>query len=180
MSRAAAIDLRDFPRASDHAFVCAAKGAPMAESRSDLVLEVLRSWPAYAVTPLYAFESLASELRLGGIFYKDESSRFDLNSFKSLGAAYALSCEVARELGLSPGAAFEQLKEAIARRGAPFRVVCATDGNHGRAVAWAAFQLGLEATVLIHPGVSAEREEMIRAEGATVERVPGNYYDSVR
>jgi len=120
-----------------------------------------RSLPGYGPTPLWNLRGLASALGIGGLLVKDESQRFGLLAFKVLGASWAL----------------HRLRE---RHPGPFTVATATDGNHGRAVAWAAARLGLPAVIFI-PAYSAEaRVENIRREGARVELVQGNYDDAVR
>ena len=129
-------------------------------------LEALReitSWPDYQPTPLVELPGLASRSGLGRLWYKDESKRFGLKSFKALGGAYA----VRRLVRARPGAG-------------RITVCCATDGNHGRAVAWGAATFGCECVVYVHPGVSAGRRRAIEAFGAEVREVPGNYDDSVR
>lgn len=119
-------------------------------------------WPGYEPTPLRSLDFLANELGLGEIAYKDESGRFGLGSFKALGGAYAVQRLVAKANGV------------------PLTVTCATDGNHGRSVAWGAQQFGASAVILVHADVSAERARAIEAYGARVVRVDGNYDDSVR
>lgn len=139
----------------------------------------MMSWPGYAPTALLRLEPLAARLGLRSLLYKDESTRFGLQSFKAMGAAYALACEVDRALGLTGEPLFDCTARAIRRDGAPFAVACASDGNHGRAVAWTAAKLGLRCRVFLHERVSAARERAITALGASVERVAGNYDDSV-
>lgn len=119
-----------------------------------------RSLPGYAPTPLRSLPRLAARLGIGGLYVKDESQRFGLQAFKVLGASWAL----------------HRLRE---RRSDTFTVATATDGNHGRAVAWAAARLGLPAVIFIPSYSAASRVENIRREGARVELVPGNYDDAV-
>ena len=95
------------------------------------------------------------------VYYKDESSRFGLGSFKALGGSYAIEC-------LSQDSSSDDL------------VVCtATDGNHGRAVAWGASLCGAECHVFIHANVSEARAQAIASLGAVMHRVEGNYDDSI-
>ncbi|HKA45848.1 MAG TPA: diaminopropionate ammonia-lyase [Burkholderiales bacterium] len=124
---------------------------------------VITGWPGYRPTPLHALPRLAAHLRIGRIHYKDESERFGLKSFKALGGAYAVSRLVA---GLRDPAALT--------------VTSATDGNHGRSVAWGARQFGCRCVIFVHANVSAARVAAIEHYGAEVRRVPGNYDDSVR
>jgi diaminopropionate ammonia-lyase len=113
-------------------------------------------------TPLHELPGLASTLGLGRILIKDESSRLDLNAFKGLGVLYAVTRLL--DSGRMPSAA---------------TLVCATQGNHGRAVAYVARRLGLRSRVYVPGGAVAARVEALRAEGADVVRVDGGYDDAV-
>ena len=126
----------------------------------------IAAWPGYAPTPLLSLDGLARELGLGAIYYKDESRRFGLGSFKALGGAYAVAKLLTerRAAGLST----------------EVTVSSATDGNHGRAVAWGARSFGCRAVIFIHAGVSENRRAAIAAYGAEVIRTAGDYDDSVR
>ena len=124
----------------------------------------ITAWPAYARTRLASLPSLARAARVASLAYKDEGSRFGLGSFKALGGAYAV----------------KRVLERAGGRSAAITVATATDGNHGRSVAWGARLFGCRAVVYIHEHVSAGREQAIAALGAEVRRVPGNYDDSVR
>lgn len=129
--------------------------------RRDAVRAFHRSLPAYAPTPLRVCPGVAASLGLGAIYVKDEGYRFGLLAFKALGASWAL--HLIRE-----------------RQGGGMTVSTATDGNHGRAVAWAARQLGLPAVIYIPAHAAPARIANIRGEGARVELVPGTYDDAVR
>ena len=120
-----------------------------------------RSLPEYAPTPLQACPALARSLGLGQLLVKDESRRFGLNAFKGLGAVWALHRIRSRHAG-------------------PMTVAAATEGNHGRAVAWAARRLGLPAVIFIPSHAAPARVENLRREGARVELVPGSYDEAVR
>jgi diaminopropionate ammonia-lyase len=122
----------------------------------------ISSWPGYAPTPLRDLQSIARELGLAAVAFKEEQHRFGLRSFKALGGAYAV-----KKLAAAPG-------------GPPAAVCCATDGNHGRSVAWGAREAGLRCVIYVHEGVSEGRAQAIRGFGAEVRRVGGNYDDSVR
>ena len=112
---------------------------------------------------------------MGRVWLKDEAERFGLPSFKPLGAFYATCCAVAERLGESdPPRDPDALRER-ARALRPLSVVCATDGNHGRAVARIARLLELEAEVLVPAGTAPARIAAIEAEGARVEVVDGDY-----
>jgi diaminopropionate ammonia-lyase len=128
----------------------------------------------YAPTPLRAAPSLAAELGLGAVLLKDESSRFGLPAFKALGAWWAASWAVAGRLG-APALATEPEALATHARGAALTLVCATEGNHGRAVARVARGLGLAALVIVPKRIAATRVRAIEAEGARVQRLAGDY-----
>lgn len=140
------------------------------------------SFPEYAPTPLRSLRCLAKELGLGGIYVKDESFRFGLNAFKILGGSYAIGRVLGDRLGILP----EELtlarltdKEAKNALG-ELCFVTATDGNHGRGVAWTAARLGQKSVVYMPAGSAAERLANIRALGAEASITPYNYDDSVR
>ena len=141
-----------------------------------------QSFPEYSVTPLVELKSLAEELGVSNIFVKDESYRFGLNAFKVLGGSYA----IAREIGIRMGISEEELTLArllqpdVQARLGQLRFVAATDGNHGRGVAWTAQRLGHRAVVFMPKGTAAERLENIRRLGAEASITDCNYDDSVR
>ena len=123
---------------------------------------------------------LAARLGVAGIWVKDESRRAGLNAFKVLGASYALSWVMAQQAGLSGPLSFSRLQDpALRRQAAKKTCITATDGNHGRAVAWAAQQLGCRCVVLMPTGSSAVRLENIRRLGADASIIDGNYDDAV-
>jgi diaminopropionate ammonia-lyase len=133
----------------------------------------------YAPTPLHRAPNLAAELGLGAVLLKDESSRFGLPAFKSLGAWWATAWAVADRLG-EPALATRPEALRDHTRGAPLTLVCATEGNHGRAVARAARWLGLEAWVVVPDATTPGRVRAIEDEGARVEHVDGDYDVAVR
>lgn len=144
-------------------------------------LRVMASWPGYEPTPLRRLPALAQAAGVRDILYKDEASRFGLASFKGMGAAYALSELIGRGLEMTGEPYFHRLRRHLAASGLQgFTVACATDGNHGRALAWAAKSLGIRAVIFLHEHVSYAREVAIASQGAEVRRVPGTYDDSVR
>lgn len=143
----------------------------------------IKTWPAYAETPLHSLSQLAEELGLGSIVYKDESQRFGLKSFKALGGAYAVACQLQhtleQELGSRPSvdALLDgSLKDELSK----ITISCATDGNHGRSVAWGAQMFGCGCVIYIHKDVSEGRKQAMQAFGAEVIRITGNYDESVR
>src|SRR5215472_9878447 len=140
-----------------------------------------RRLPGYAATPLVNAPLLATRLGVGEIWIKDESRRFDLPSFKIVGASWALYRALGERLGtdLEPWSSLEEL----AGRCAPLRpltLVTATDGNHGRAVAHLAALLGLQAHIFVPQDMAESRMNAIRQEGAMVTPIDGTYDDAVR
>ena len=138
-----------------------------------------RTLPGYEVTPLVKLDNLAKRLGVGAVYLKDESKRFGLNAFKALGGSWAIAGYLKRELGLTGDVTLERLRAALADR-APITFITATDGNHGRGVAWTARVLGQRAVVYMPKGSAAERLENIRAQGAQAEIKEYNYDDTVR
>ena len=133
-----------------------------------------RTFRQYEETPLTALNARAEKLRLGGLWVKDESSRFGLNAFKVLGCSYAMGCLMADRMGIErQDASYDVLKAAAKSGDATFYT--ATDGNHGRAVAWTARELSQKARVFMPEGTSRERFDNVRAEGAEVTVEPFNY-----
>ena len=138
--------------------------------------------PGYEATPLRSLEHLARRLGVAQVLVKDESGRFGLNAFKALGGSYAMARVLAERLELSPDElTFSALQTPQAREKlGELTFVTATDGNHGRGVAWAARQLGHKAVVYMPKGSASERLENIRAQGAQAEITDLNYDDAVR
>ena len=143
----------------------------------------ISSWPGYKMTPLVPLSELAAEAGVASLHYKDEGSRFGLGSFKALGGAYAvarlLQREVESRLGV-PVSMQDIVTGAHADVVSKITVCCATDGNHGRSVAWGAQTFGCRCVIFIHATVSEGRKTAIEAYGAEVRRCDGNYDDSVR
>lgn len=144
----------------------------------------ISAWPGYEPTPLHDLPAVAAELGIGVLRVKDEAGRFGLGSFKALGGAYAVLGVIAAELaraGVVAGVTAEELEGGRFREATQaITVTCATDGNHGRSVAWAAQRFGCRAVIVVHPGVSAARRQAMAAFGAEIHEVPGNYDDAVR
>lgn len=140
------------------------------------------SFPMYKETPLVALNGLASQLGVANIFVKDEAWRFGLNAFKVLGGSYAIGRWIAEKLGIPmEELTFDRLvsKEVKAALG-ELTFISATDGNHGRGVAWTAARLGQKSVIYMPKGSAAERLANIRAEGAEAEITDFNYDDAVR
>jgi len=144
----------------------------------------IRAWAGYAPTPLVELAGIAAVAGLGVVRLKDEAGRFGLGSFKALGGAYAVAEVVADELARRGVAAGATSAELVAGRWRAetetMTVTCATDGNHGRAVAWGARRCHCRAVIFVHEGVSAGRAAAIAGYGAEIRLVPGTYDDSVR
>ena len=119
----------------------------------------ISNWKGYSKTPLLELNKLTKELKLNKIFYKDESKRFDLKSFKALGGAYAV--------------------EKVSKGNKDIVVATATAGNHGRSVAWGAKRLSLKCKIFISEFVSDARGKAMADLGADVVKVKGNYEKSL-
>jgi diaminopropionate ammonia-lyase len=144
------------------------------------IREFHRSFPQYSITPLVSLDNLATRLGVAGIHVKDESFRFGLNSFKALGCTFALAGYIARRLGVPVWELnYKTLPEAAQKLG-EFTFFAATDGNHGRAVAWAARELGQKAVIFMNKGCPQVRLEHIKREGAEASISDLNYDDTIR
>jgi len=146
------------------------------------VREFHRSFPQYSETPLAALDNLAAEFGVGGIYVKDESHRFGLNSFKALGATFALASFIARSVGVP---VWELDYKALTspetkRKLGEYTFYATTDGNHGRAVAWAASRIGQRSVIYMPKGCPQVRLENIRREGAEAHIAETNYDDTIR
>jgi diaminopropionate ammonia-lyase len=141
-----------------------------------------RQLPGYRMSPLKSLSTLAAKLGLGGIWVKDESARLDLQSFKVLGGSYAIYKLLQKRLGMEG----EELSYADLIDG-PLReklgditFAAATDGNHGRGVAWSAAQIGFKSVIYVHKLTSQGRIQAIEQSGARMVVVDGNYDEAVR
>ena len=129
------------------------------KSEIDEAYKVISGWKNYNPTPLILLNKLSNDLNLKNIFYKDESKRFDLKSFKALGGAYAV--------------------EKISNGKKDIIISTATAGNHGRSVAWGSKRLGLKCKIFISENVSDARGKAMEKLGAEVIKVKGNYENSL-
>ncbi len=125
-----------------------------------------KSLPGYQPTPTISLSALAKSINLNKIFVKDESHRFDLNAFKVLGASYAMATILAKHLGIEETPITYNQIVSQKRRYKDLVFVTTTDGNHGRAVAWAAEKFGCHAVVYMPKGSSSSRLQAIKDYGA--------------
>ncbi len=141
-----------------------------------------KSFPQYSITPLAKLDGMAEELGLGGLFVKDESYRFGLNAFKVLGGSFAMARYIASEMGRDVSEmTYDYLTgEKFREEFGQATFFTATDGNHGRGVAWAANKLGQKAVVHMPKGSTKSRFDNIAKEGAKVTIEEVNYDDCVR
>ena len=140
------------------------------------------SFPEYKETPLAELNALAKELGVASIHVKDESFRFGLNAFKVLGGSYTIGNYIAKKLGVSiTELPYERLvSPEVREKLGQFTFVTATDGNHGRGIAWTADRLGQKSVVYMPKGSSKERLHNIQALGADASITELNYDDAVR
>lgn len=141
-----------------------------------------RSFPEYSVTPLRELKNLAGKLGVKDIYVKDESFRFELNAFKVLGGSYATGRYIADRLGMDISELpYEKMTGAeIKEKLGEMTLVTATDGNHGRGVAWTANRLGQKSVVFMPKGTAPERLENILRLGSDASITDLNYDDDVR
>jgi diaminopropionate ammonia-lyase len=142
----------------------------------------LWSHPKYKPTPLVQLSHLARELDISEIFIKDESNRFELDSFKIIGAITAIGKFICEKLGIQISQiTFDELRSEMRRKrsGAPFIFTTATDGNHGKAVAWASLKFGQHAVIYLPKGTAQTRVDAIKETGAEAYVTDLNYDDTV-
>jgi diaminopropionate ammonia-lyase len=154
----------------------------MSPEKLDKVIAFHRSFPEYTQTPLVKLDNLAKFLGLKNLYVKDESFRFGLNAFKVLGGSFAIGCYIAKELGKDVSQLpYDTLtsKELLKEFGQT-TFFTATDGNHGRGLAWAANRLNQKCVVFMPQGSSQIRLKNIQNEGATATIEQVNYDECVR
>jgi len=158
--------------------------AVLNEQEAQAAFQEISSWPGYAQTPLLNLPGLAAKVGVASVQYKDEGGRFRLGSFKALGGAYAVYQHLAQKIAQHAGAAEITSAELASGKWRDltkdWAVCCATDGNHGRSVAWGAQMFGCCCVIYLHENVSPGREAAIAHYGAETHRMSGNYDDSVR
>lgn len=168
------INTKATERREDLSFLCVEEAAKARRFHKTFLV--------YKETPLVSLQHLAEKLRVKSIYLKDESKRFGLNAFKVLGASYAIANEISKKTGkeMTELSAESIRSEEIKKTIGEITFVSATDGNHGRGVAWTAKQLGQKAVIYMPEGSALERLENIRAEGAEAEITDMNYDNAVR
>lgn len=140
------------------------------------------SFPEYRMTPLAELKNLAEELDVASLKVKDESYRFGLNAFKVLGGSYCIGRYVAEQLHMDISElTFEKIaNEEVKSRLGEITFVTATDGNHGRGIAWTANRIGQKSVVYMPKGSAKERLKNIMSLGADASITEMNYDDAVR
>lgn len=142
----------------------------------------ITSWQGYEATPLYELPTMAAELGIAALYYKDEGPRFGLGSFKALGGSYSalrlLKDQIASKTGQDVPLS-EIATGQYATLCSEITLVSATDGNHGRSLAWGCQRYGARCRIYIHAEVSEGRADAMRAFGAEVVRIDGDYDASV-
>ncbi|UWQ40854.1 diaminopropionate ammonia-lyase [Leisingera aquaemixtae] len=142
----------------------------------------ITAWEGYAATPLVSLSGLASQIGAARVDYKHEGPRFGLGSFKALGGSYAALRVLQRELSkqLGQDVSLEEIREGAHKDAcAGITLVSATDGNHGRSLAWGCQRFGAPCRIYIHAEVSEGRAAAMRDLGAEVIRIDGDYDASV-
>lgn len=149
----------------------------------EAALGEISTWPGYRPTPLVSLPGLARAANVRTLHCKDEGRRFGLGSFKPLGGAYAVFRVIEDEIRRATGQGVSSLDLIDGRHRdivGGVTVCAATDGNHGRSVAWGARMFGCRCVIFINEAVTEGRENAIAAYGAEVRRVPGSFDDAVR
>ena len=159
---------------------CSKSLSLMTGAEVEKALEFHRSFPQYSETPLVNLARLAAYFSIGGIYVKDEMFRFDLDAFKVLGGSYAIASYIAKQLGKDRIDYDTLVSDETKRKLGDIIFYTATDGNHGRGVAWAANRLRQKSVVLMPKGSSQARLQNILKEGADASITELNYDNAVR
>lgn len=140
------------------------------------------SFHNYSITPLTELKNLANTIGVNNIYIKDESYRFGLNAFKVLGGSYAIGNYIAEKLGenIDNLSYDKMICDEVKNKLGDMTFITATDGNHGRGVAWTANCLKQKSIVYMPKGSSEERLNNIKAEGAEASITNMNYDEAVR
>lgn len=172
------------PRADHDRLYGPSERAILGRAAFEEAMTEISAWPGYAPTPLRSLPGLARQAGIDRIWYKDEGARFALGSLKALGGAYAVLRLLAREVTARvPGVPVTALDLVVGRYGSvtrPITVTTATDGNHGRSVAWGAQVFGCSCVIYVPAACSEGRRKAIESYGAKVVVVEGLYDDAVR
>ena len=141
-----------------------------------------KTFPEYSETPLWELKNLASDLGVASIYIKDESYRFGLNAFKVLGGSYCIGNYIAEQLGIAIDVlSYEKIiEEEVKNRLGNLTFVTATDGNHGRGIAWTAQKFGYKSVVYMPKGTTLERLNNIKELGSEAAVTQLNYDDTVQ
>jgi len=178
--------LTEIPEYRFQAFIQEPKqgNVPQAFSQetADKVHHFHQQLPNYTPTHLVSLKELAQTWGIGDIFVKDESTRFDLKAFKVLGGSYAVAQLICQKLSMRLEETDYRylVSDEVRNRIGRMTLTTATDGNHGRGIAWAAQQLGQDAVIYMPKGTVPSRVDNIRSHGASVEVTDLNYDDAVR
>ena len=141
-----------------------------------------RQIPGYSISPLRSLQNLAQMFGVGGIWTKDEAVRLELSSFKVLGGSFAIYQYVKEKLNIDEAKmSYEFLiSDEVKKRLGTITFASATDGNHGRGIAWAAKKLGHKCEIYVHAETSQRRIDAIKYHGANVTVINGNYDNAVK
>ena len=175
----------------ENANVCYTSGKPNSHTAAyevlprqgfEAAISEITQWRGYAATPLHDLKGLSRSLTVAEIYYKDEGPRFGLGSFKALGGSYAALKVLQREISqaLNNMVSLEDIRNGkYSKEASKITLVSATDGNHGRSLAWGCQLFGAPCKIYIHAEVSEGRATAMRDLGAEVIRIDGDYDDSV-
>ncbi len=154
----------------------------LSPEKAAVVRNYFKSFAEYTPTPLVALPGLSKKLGVSGVYVKDESKRMGLNAFKVLGCGFAIASVIAERLDIDISELTAEIlrSEETKKKVGEITFISATDGNHGRGVAWAARQMGQKSVIYMPKGSSLIRLENIQAEGAEASITDMNYDDAVR
>ncbi|MDC7956000.1 diaminopropionate ammonia-lyase [Fusobacterium simiae] len=152
------------------------------EKNAEKAINFHKSFPQYKKTPLVELKELSKEIGLKNFYIKDESYRFGLNAFKVLGGSYAIGSYIAEKIGkdINELPYKKLISEEIRKKLGDIIFVSATDGNHGRGIAWTANKLKQKSKIFMPKGSSTERLKNIRTENSDADIYEYNYDDCVR
>jgi len=146
------------------------------------VLDFQKTNEKFTETPLINLKALSKKMNIDNVYVKDESKRFGLNAFKVMGGVYAIGKHIAKKLGKNiEDLTFNDMRsEETKQKIGELTFISATDGNHGRGVAWAARELGQQSIIYMPKGSSLTRLEAIKKEGASAKITDVNYDETIR